>query len=212
MPAERPPKRVSPSTIARYYFHECERFLRYVATPTESRAAEGIPLTPYDTSPVTHAILDSGYAWEEEVVGRHLRHRAEIALADGAQPVRDRVHSVEASRRLISNLRPGHYVYQPTLQVPASFYERYAIDSSVVVFANCRPDLIECYEDESAAKRLRIIDVKASPDSSCRTASRRLCTHSSSSTRSRTGMSRIAESLMSQAFGSRTRPLQRRST
>ena len=163
MPAERPPKRVSPSTIARYYFHECERFLRYVATPTESRAAEGIPLTPYDTSPVTHAILDSGYAWEEEVVGRHLRHRAEIALADGAQPVRDRVHSVEASRRLISNLRPGHYVYQPTLQVPASFYERYAIDSSVVVFANCRPDLIECYEDESAAKRLRIIDVKASP-------------------------------------------------
>jgi hypothetical protein len=163
MPAESLPKRVSPSTIARYYFHECERFLRYVATPVGSRLAEGIPKAPFDTSPVTRAILDGGYVWEEEVVGRHLGDSVEIAKADGVQPVRDRIHGVDASRRLISDLRPGRYVYQPTLQVPTSFYEHYGIDPNVVVFSDCRPDLITCFEDENAPRRLRVIDVKASP-------------------------------------------------
>src|SRR4051812_32987737 len=36
----RRPKFVSPSRIARYYYHECERYLRYTSTPKEDRRAE----------------------------------------------------------------------------------------------------------------------------------------------------------------------------
>jgi hypothetical protein len=157
------PKRVSPSTIARYYFHDCERFLRYVATPVRERAAEEIPMVPCDTSPVTSAVLESGYSWEEEVVGRHLRRRVEVAAAPDGQSIRHRIHTADSSRRLIAHLRVGNFVYQPVLQVPSSFYARYGIDPQIVVFTDCRPDLIECYEDEAAQLRLRIIDVKASP-------------------------------------------------
>ena len=163
MAGDRAPKRISPSTIARYYFHECERFLRYVATPVRDRLEEGIPAIPHETSPVTQAILEGGYVWEEAVVGRHLARRVEVAPAADGRPVRERVHSAGSSRYLIPNLRPGHFVYQPTLQTPPSFYERYGIDPEVVLVTDCRPDLIESFEDENGRPRLRVIDVKASP-------------------------------------------------
>lgn len=163
MPGHRAPKRVSPSTIARYYFQECERFLRYVATPVRDRPTEGIPAIPHETSPVTKAILEGGYVWEEAVVGRHIARRVEVAPAMDRRPVRERVHSAESSRYLIPSLRPGHFVYQPTLQTPPSFYARYGIDPEVVVVTDCRPDLVECFEDKSGRPHLRVIDVKASP-------------------------------------------------
>jgi DNA replication ATP-dependent helicase Dna2 len=158
------PKYISPSRIARFYFHECERYLRYSSTPQAERAAEGIPPTPYDTSPVTHAILDGGYAWEEHVLTTHLADRVHMAPeSEPNQPVRDRVLTADQSRELLSGLVPGRFVYQPTLVTPAGFYEHYGIDPAVVEVTECRPDIVECYEDESRDLRLRIIDVKASP-------------------------------------------------
>jgi DNA replication ATP-dependent helicase Dna2 len=158
------PKFVSPSRIARFYFHECERYLRYSSTPRADRTAEGIPPTPYDTSPVTHAILDGGYAWEEKVLATHLSDRAIMAPeTETGQPVRDRVLTADQSRDLLSALEPGRFVYQPTLVTPAGFYEHYGIDPTVVSVTECRPDLVECYEDEGRDLRLRVIDVKASP-------------------------------------------------
>src|SRR6266511_4001899 len=97
------PKYISPSRIARFYFHECERYLRYSSTPRADRAAEGIPPTPYDTSPVTHAILDGGYAWEEQVLATHLSGRAIIAPeGEVGQSLRDRVLTADQSRALLS--------------------------------------------------------------------------------------------------------------
>jgi DNA replication ATP-dependent helicase/nuclease Dna2 len=158
------PKFVSPSRIARFYFHECERYLRYSSTPRADRAAEGIPPTPYDTSPVTHAILDGGYAWEEQVLATHLSGRAIIAPeGEAGQPLRDRVLTADQSRALLSALEPGKFVYQATLITPLRFYECYGIDPAVVSLTECRPDLIECYEDEGRDLRLRVVDVKASP-------------------------------------------------
>jgi len=158
------PKYISPSRIARFYFHECERYLRYSSTPRAHRPAEGVPPTPYETSPVTHAILDGGYAWEEQVLATHLAGRAHMAPeTELNQPVRDRVLTADQSRELLLGLVPGWFVYQPTLVTPTRFYEHYGIDPAVVEVTECRPDIIECYEDESRDLRLRIIDVKASP-------------------------------------------------
>src|SRR5438552_1248668 len=108
------PKFISPSRVARFYFHECERYLRYSSTPRADRATEGIASTPYDTSPVTHAILDGGYEWEEQVLGTYLTGRVHIAPeSEPGQAVRDRVATAEKSKELLSTLQPGQFVYQP---------------------------------------------------------------------------------------------------
>jgi DNA replication ATP-dependent helicase/nuclease Dna2 len=53
---------LSPSRLARFYFHECERQLRFAATPAARRPAEGIPTHEFDRGLVTREILESGYA------------------------------------------------------------------------------------------------------------------------------------------------------
>jgi hypothetical protein len=64
-----PPARriVSPSRLARFCLHECERFLRFASVRSGDRAEEGVPRPPLDPRPVTQAIRDSGFQWEEVV-------------------------------------------------------------------------------------------------------------------------------------------------
>src|SRR5947207_10552 len=93
------PKLVSPSRIARYYFHECERYLRYSSTPRELLESEGVPEAPFDHSLVTAAILESGTTWEASVLRlvaapepqpfdiRHVRPPIETFLATELVPL-----------------------------------------------------------------------------------------------------------------------------
>ncbi len=161
-PAPAGAKLISPSRIARYFFHECPRYLRYSSTPKELWEAEGVPAPPYDHSPVTTAILEGGYTWEEEVVGNRLKGRVHVADAKPGTPLKDRIHSAAATRRLLLTLEPGESIYQPTLGTPPGFYEQYGLDSSVVQMTDCRPDLIAC-DDSPEGPVLRVVDVKASP-------------------------------------------------
>ena len=137
-----PAKLISPSRIARYYFHECSRYLRYSSTPKELLAEEGVPEPPFDHSPVTTAILEGGYAWEEEVMESRLQGQVFLAEAKPGTRTRDRVWSVEDTRRLLAGLKPGQSIYQPTLVTPPGFYDRYNLDPAVVQVTDCRPDLI----------------------------------------------------------------------
>ena len=59
---------LSPSRVARYYFHECDRFLRYSATPKHLKDEEGVPPYQLDHSLLTKAILNSGFDREGEVL------------------------------------------------------------------------------------------------------------------------------------------------
>ena len=155
------PKVVSPSRIARYYFHECERFLRYSSTPVHLRSVEGVPAPAADLRPVTRAILEGGFVWEEQVVSRHLKGQVELASGEG-QPLRDRVHTAESTRQILKSLKAGRFIYQPTLITSQSFYDRYRIDSTVVRVSDCRPDLVQAVETDGEVE-LRVIDIKASP-------------------------------------------------
>lgn len=74
---------LSPSPIPRYYFLECDRYLRFMALPGDRRREEGIPRVQKDYSPVTQAVLDGGYAWEKEVLATHLAGRVVIPAGDG---------------------------------------------------------------------------------------------------------------------------------
>ena len=165
-PRDTPPvslsKRISPSRVARFYFHECERFLRYSATPVAARGAEGVPELAWSHQPVTEAILEGGYAWEEAVIAA-LDSRVRVAEADPQTPVRDRFFTREDSRDALTNLQPQEFLYQAALLPPHGFYERYGLDPDVVRLSECRPDLIECEAAGDGQRILRIVDVKASP-------------------------------------------------
>ena len=77
------PFHTNPSTIARYFFHDCERFLYYSSAGKEQRKSEGIPDAEFDHSPFVEAILSSGFQWEEEIVKRILKGRVVIAPGSG---------------------------------------------------------------------------------------------------------------------------------
>ena len=155
---------LSPSRIARYFYHECERHLRYHATPRARLAAEGVPAVSIDATPITEAIFEGGYRWEERVVSSLLGDRARIA-PDTGEALRDRTFDAPATLAAFRALKPGEFLYQPTLCSPRSFLTRYGLDPALVNFTACRPDLIEYVAaDTLRPARLRIIDVKASDE------------------------------------------------
>ncbi len=152
---------VSPSRIARYFYHECERYLRYHATPKDRRKADGVPDIPWDTSPVRAAILEGGFTWEREIIEKRLKDRVRVARGKGK--VHERAHDVGETLAILPALRPGEAIYQPTLQIPDIFLKRYGIASDLCEFPPCRPDLVQMHGDNGDA-RLKVIDIKASTE------------------------------------------------
>ncbi len=148
---------LSPSLIGSYFYHDCDRYLRYHATPEQEREASGIPAAGPDTSPVTAALLDAGIAWEEQVI--RTRCAGRVRIPDGAGALADRSFSIEESFELLAGLAPGEAIYQPTIPVSIHFLQKYGLDPAVHRFAPCRPDLV--VRDGTA---LRVIDIKASEE------------------------------------------------
>lgn len=159
---------VSPSRIARYYFHECDRYLRYAAVPERHREEEGVPPFRLDRNLVTRAILDGGYRWEEEVVRNHLDDVVVAGGVDGdgnTGVLHERTLGRDETLAALSDATPGRSVYQPTLTAPPSFYAAYGLDADLVAFADCRPDLLMVADDPSCGgdrTLVRVVDVKAS--------------------------------------------------
>ena len=149
---------LSPSLIGRFFYHDCERYLRYHATPEPERPGAGIPATAIDTSPVTRALLEAGIRWEEEVIRTKLTGR--VRLPDGTGPISGRSFSIEESFNLLPLLSPGEAIYQTTIPVSVHFLKGYGLDPGVHRFSPCRPDLIRADEEG----RLAIIDIKASEE------------------------------------------------
>jgi hypothetical protein len=54
------PLHLSPAKLAHFFFLECERFLRYSATPSARRSADGVPENEERPSAVTEAVLEGG--------------------------------------------------------------------------------------------------------------------------------------------------------
>lgn len=150
---------ISPSRIARFFFHDCERYLRYHATPKERRRNEGVPDISWDVRPVTTAILQRGYSWEAKVLQNYLQSLVRIAPGDG--PITERVHDVTATIEHLTELQPSEAIYQPTIKVPSSFQQRYGLDPDFCDFPPCRPDLLQVTE-RNGQLSLQVIDLKAS--------------------------------------------------
>ncbi len=152
------PFRTNPSAIARYFFHDCERFLYYSAADPKLRQREGIPSPEFDHSPLVEAILKSGFRWEEEVVEERLHGRVIIAAGSGALHTR-RLPPAQTVRCL--RREPvGRFLYQPTLTPPRNFYDHFGIDPARVILSDNHPDLVAILPDGHGGRLLRVIDVK----------------------------------------------------
>ncbi len=153
---------LSPSLIGWYFYHDCERYLRYHATPEQERERAGIPAVAADQSPVTRALLDAGVRWEEEVVQTRLA--GNVRLPAGTGPLTGRSFSIEESFNLFTRLSPGEAVYQPTIPVSVHFLRNYGLDPDLCRFSPCRPDLVRLGEGKERRPVLEVIDIKASED------------------------------------------------
>ena len=132
---------VSPSRIARYYFHECDRYLRYTSTPKDRRAEEGVPAPSAHQSAIGKAILDGGFRWEERILDEFLAGRV-ITGTDGepGAPVHETRHDAAATVAALLGAADGQAIYQGTLRAPASFYAAYGLDPDFVTVVDCHPD------------------------------------------------------------------------
>jgi hypothetical protein len=153
-----PPFRTNPSAIARYFFHDCERFLYYSAADPRRRRREGIPEPEFDHSPLVEAILASGYCWEEDVITRLLHGR--VVIAPGQGELHTRRLAPAATLRSLRREPPGRFLYQPTLVPPSLFYQAHGIDPQLVVISDNHPDLVEVLPYKEEGRVLRVLDVK----------------------------------------------------
>ncbi len=156
---------ISPSRIARYFYHECERYLVYEATPSEEKKRKNIPPSPYDHSPVTKAMLEAGYKWEEKVINNLINENKRVyrSSATDAERLFNHVHDEKSTIDILRNIGKEEYLYQGCLTVPESFYKTYNLDRSCVKFTTCFPDLIYACKNGNGTE-LCIIDVKASDE------------------------------------------------
>ncbi|MEO7803423.1 MAG: AAA domain-containing protein [Actinomycetota bacterium] len=161
---------VSPSRIARYYFHECDRYLRYSATPTAFKEQEGVPPDELDHSLLTKAILDSGFVWEREVLENHIKESRVLGpLLEGEDEpepaITKRVHTVGQTIDALRNAAAGQFIYQPTLAAPERFYQRYGLDPELVGFSDCRPDLLMITPPkQDGPLEVTVLDLKATDE------------------------------------------------
>lgn len=151
------PRRISPSDVARYFFHDCERFLRYRGSGKSEKVLAGIPDNDFDRSPLMRAIMESGNRWEEEVVTRLLKGRTHVAPGDGE--LSQRRFTVDETMALLRSAEPGSFIYQGTLRAAPRFYQAHGIDPALVAFSDNHPDLISVLE-AGTGRLFRIIDVK----------------------------------------------------
>jgi hypothetical protein len=152
------PFRTNPSTIARYFFHDCERFLYYSSADPEQRRREGIPAPEFEHSPLVEAILESGYRWEQEVVERLLKGR--VVVGPGSGELHTRRLPPAQTLRCLRQEPAGRFLYQPTLSPPRRFYKAHGIDPALVTISDNHPDLVEILPGPSGGRLLRVIDVK----------------------------------------------------
>jgi hypothetical protein len=108
---------LSPSRFARYYFHKCDRFLRYSATPKHLKRRRACPRTSSTTACSRKPSSTQTSTGKAEVLATYLIGSAVIAHPPPDNPGAAKTSCVHTALQTIEALRnaaPGQYIYQPT--------------------------------------------------------------------------------------------------
>lgn len=151
---------ISPSKIASYFYHECERNFYFHSLSKDLRRQLDVPEELFSQLSSHSGVLKGGIDWEETVVSTYLAGQVKW----GNQPHGTSIsHCYLDVKETICELKQPskRYLYQPSLIVPPSFYEKYGISPENIRFTVCRPDLVECVPADEGWM-FRIIDIKSS--------------------------------------------------
>jgi len=153
--ASRPLAALSPSKLGRYFFHDCERFLRFSTATAVRRRLEPVE-RKHEHSTVMQAVLDSGYAWEREVL-KKLGQTVLVAKADSS--VDEPQFDADATLAMLRTAAPGQWIYQTTLRAPAAFYSAIGLDPALAMWSECHPDLLQV-DSVNGRRKVRVVDIK----------------------------------------------------
>ena len=169
--------RLSPSTVASYFKHRCDRQFRWnsVETPDRGRAGIGwnVPRAPRFTSrPGIDLLLRAGDEFEvgrlELLTREHgddQVHHAGLESDHGRQTVRPLPLPDLAAR--LHRPAPPRFFAQIFIDLEAlgtadAFLDRFGLDPARVRVGTARPDLLEVVRDDAGNGCLRVWDFKAS--------------------------------------------------
>ncbi|WP_041638261.1 bifunctional RecB family nuclease/DEAD/DEAH box helicase [Anoxybacillus flavithermus] len=151
---------VSPSKIASYFYHECERNFYFHSLSKDLRRNLDVPQELFEQQSINSTVLKGGIDWEETVISKYLDGQVKLGNQSNSASLSQCYLDVE---EVVAELKQPskRYIYQPSIVVPSRFYEKYGIQSKKIRFTVCRPDLIECIFTEEGLQ-FRIIDIKSS--------------------------------------------------
>jgi DNA replication ATP-dependent helicase Dna2 len=151
---------VSPSKIASYFYHECERNFYFHSLSKDLRRQLDVPEELFSQPSGHTSVLKGGIDWEETVVSTYLVGQVKLGSRPNGASISHCYLDVKETIRELK--QPSkRYLYQPSLVVPPRFYEKYGISPENIRFTICRPDLVECIPTEERWK-FRIVDIKSS--------------------------------------------------
>lgn len=127
----------------------------------DGKKKHSIPTDYLVRSPVTRAILEGGYDWEEKVVKHRIKDRVHLAKVKEKKKIRDRTFGEDETIEVLGKLSEDQYIYQAQLLAPESFYIKYNLNPEIIDFRISKPDLIYCRSD-NGNRVFEIIDLKAS--------------------------------------------------
>jgi hypothetical protein len=105
------PFNVSPSKLARFFYHDCERQLKAAVGSPEQREQWGMTTPVAEENSVVRLLQDSGYDWEEKVVRELLGGQATIAPGEG--PLSERVFPPAESLQKLAEMVEGEWSARP---------------------------------------------------------------------------------------------------
>ena len=154
------PFAISPSKIAGYFLYKCDRQLHWgMINKQNVKSLSTIPTLPLEEeeSKLMTALTSGGFDWEKELIEHVLVD--DLVSVDGFVPKpKGKAFTKAQTFTTLRTIDTGQWIFQSTFYAPHSFYEQYDIDSTLIKFRDCYPDLIT----KTPEGRLRIVDAKAS--------------------------------------------------
>ncbi len=155
---------LSPTRIADYFQHQCERKLLLGSLAKTQNTAKSSESSAIHSDSIDSLFNDyltaKGGAWENDVIKEFESYGTTVYRPT---ILTDKL-SVQETHSWIQGIQTQEYIFQARFEVPSIFYDRFDIDHSKFHFSDCYPDLLQRIPKGNDGDKdlIRIIDLKTS--------------------------------------------------